>query len=65
MHRPSTPRLMSVSEFADALGLSVWTIRQWAYAGRIASNKLGARLMIPVQELDRLITETARPAVSR
>ena len=43
----------------------MWTVRGWAYSGRIASIKLGARLMIPTTELDRLIKENLRPAIGR
>ncbi len=57
-----TGRLQSVKDFAACLGLSVWTVRGWAYRGRVASIKLGARMMIPTTELDRLISENLRPA---
>ena len=40
------PRLMSVRTAAEELGLSVWTLRAWAYSGRIGSHKVGNRLMI-------------------
>jgi excisionase family DNA binding protein len=39
-------RLVSVGQAAERLGLSIWTLRNWAYAGKIASCKLGARLLI-------------------
>jgi len=57
-------RLLSVKDFAALLGLSVWTVRGWAYKGRVASVKLGVRMMIPTTELDRLTTENLRPALS-
>lgn len=57
-------RLVPVAAVADRLGCSIWTIRGWAYAGKIASCKLGSRLMIPESEIDRLIAETLRPAVN-
>ena len=55
-------RLLSVKDFAALLELSFWTVRGWAYKGRVASVKLGARMMIPVTELDRLMNENLRPA---
>lgn len=53
-------RLYGVGEGAEMLGISIWTLRQWAYAGRCASVKLGSRLMIPAEELDRLIADGKR-----
>jgi excisionase family DNA binding protein len=66
---PITPvspnqRLLSVKDFGALLGVSLWTIRAWAYKGRVASVKLGARMMIPTTELDRLIAENLRPTLS-
>jgi excisionase family DNA binding protein len=58
-------RLVSVAAAADRLGLSVWTLRNWAYAGKLASCKLGGRLLIPESEIERAITESLRPAVQR
>ncbi len=57
------PALLPVKIFAQRLGLSVWTVRQYAYRGRVASVKLGTRLLIPEPELARLISENMRPAV--
>lgn len=62
---PSSQRLLSIKDFAASVGISVWTVRGWAYSGRLASVKLGARLMIPTTELDRLIEENLRPAIGR
>ena len=62
---PSSQKLQSIKDFAASIGISVWTVRGWAYRGRIASIKLGARLMIPTTELDRLIEKNLRPAVGR
>ena len=55
------PLLMTVDDSATLTGLSVWTVRQMAYKGRVASVKLGRRLMIPVAELRRVILESTRP----
>jgi excisionase family DNA binding protein len=55
------PKFLPVKLFAALVGLSIWTIRQWAYSGKISSAKLGSRLMIPATELDRLMEETMRP----
>jgi predicted site-specific integrase-resolvase len=55
--------LLPIREFSRTMGISVWTARAWAYSGRIASVKLGARLQVPVSEVDRLIAEGMRPRV--
>ncbi len=54
-------KLRNLTSASDQTGLSPWTLRRWAYAGRISSHKLGTRLMIPQSEIDRLITESERP----
>jgi len=49
---------------ADIVGVSIWTIRKWAGEGRIASVKHGgpkSRLLIPLDELHRVIAESTRP----
>jgi excisionase family DNA binding protein len=57
-------RLISMADASERLSLSIWTLRGWAYAGKVASCKLGSRLLIPESEVDRLINESLRPAVS-
>lgn len=64
MKEPIPQRLVSIQQWARVMGISVWTARQWAYSGKIASNKLGARLMVPLTEVDRICAQTARPAVN-
>lgn len=54
-------KLLGVVEAAEELGLSHWTLRSWAYSGRLASHKLGTRLMIPRTEIDRIVAESERP----
>jgi excisionase family DNA binding protein len=56
-------RLYGVGEAAQLLGISIWTVRSWAYAGRISSVKLGSRLMVPADQIDQLITGGTRPRV--
>ncbi|TCK75876.1 helix-turn-helix domain-containing protein [Acidipila rosea] len=57
-------QFLTVQQGAERLNVSVWTLRSWAYAGRIASHKFGSRLMISRQELDRIIRESERPRLS-
>ncbi len=54
-------RLVNVNVAAETLGLSHWTIREWAYQGKIASHKISNRLMFDPAELDRIINESERP----
>jgi excisionase family DNA binding protein len=55
---------LGVDQAGLLTGMSPWTWRRWAYAGRVASIKLGTRLLIPRSEIDRLIAENTRPALS-
>ena len=61
MKTQTAHKLLTIQEAADTLSLSVWTLRSWAYAGRISSHKLGKRLMVSREELDRIVAETERP----
>jgi excisionase family DNA binding protein len=56
-------KLIDVAAFADATGLKPPTVRAWASARRIASVKLGRRLMIPADEVEKLIEKNLRPAL--
>ena len=57
----STPLLFGVKQAGEMLGLSPWTIRQWCYTGKIASYKIGSRLMVSQESMDQLIAESLRP----
>jgi len=43
---------------------SAWTWRRDAYAGRVASVKIGRMLLIPRSEIDRIMRENLRPALA-
>ncbi|AXC09636.1 hypothetical protein ACPOL_0251 [Acidisarcina polymorpha] len=60
----SRRRYLSVAEAEAEFGISRWTWRRMAYDGRIASSKVGTRLLIPVGECDRVIREGARPRLA-
>ena len=53
--------LHPVKDAARRLGISVWTLRKKAYEGEVASVKIGAKLLIPESEIERLIREGLRP----
>ena len=55
------PELLSVQGAEVMTGRSRWSWRRDAYEGRIASVKLGSKLLIPVAEIRRVIAEGTRP----
>lgn len=59
------PKLYPVKIAAQLLGVSVWTVRQAAYKGEVASAKIGAKLLIPASEIDRVVNESTRPRLER
>jgi hypothetical protein len=54
---------VSVQGAENMTGRSRWSWRRDAYEGKIASVKLGAKLLIPIAEIRRVIAENTRPAV--
>lgn len=60
---PTNRTLLPVKVAAQRLGLSVWGARGLCYSGRCASHKIGNRLMIASDEIDRIIAESERPRV--
>jgi hypothetical protein len=54
-------KFLSVVEAEQMTGLSRWTWRKHAYSGRIASSKCGSRLVLPLEEVNRVIAEGMRP----
>uniref|UniRef100_E6QID8 Uncharacterized protein n=1 Tax=mine drainage metagenome TaxID=410659 RepID=E6QID8_9ZZZZ len=54
---------VSVQGAETMTGRSRWSWRRDAYEGKIASVKLGAKLLIPIVEIRRVIAENTRPAV--
>jgi excisionase family DNA binding protein len=55
-------RLLSVREFAEALGVTVSCARRWVLERKIATTKLGRLIRIPASECERLISAGLRPA---
>lgn len=55
---------VSVQGAEDISTRSKWSWRRDAYAGKIASVKIGRRLLIPVSEVRRVIAEGTRPALA-
>jgi excisionase family DNA binding protein len=54
--------LLTLKEFAEVFELTVSCVRRWIREGRIASVKVGRRLVrIPDGEVERLLIEGLRP----
>jgi hypothetical protein len=64
MKHVEQPKFLGVDGAEIYSGVSKWTWRRMAYAGRIASSKIGKRLLIPVSEIDRVLAEGYRPALT-
>jgi len=58
------PEFLSVDAAEAMTGVSRWTWRAYAYQGKVESCKIGARLLIPIREIRRIITEGTRPRVT-
>jgi len=63
---PSAPQPVEQENFMPAqaerkYGLSQWIWRRLAYSGRVASIKVGPRLLIPRSECERILQENTRP----
>ena len=52
---------VSVTDAEQMSSISAWTWRQMAYNGKVASSKVGRRLLIPVSEIRRILSEGMRP----
>lgn len=55
------PEYVSVQSAEIMTGRSRWSWRRDAYEGKISSVKLGAKLLIPISEVRRVIAENTRP----
>ncbi len=58
------PTYLGVDDAETLTGVSKWTWRKYAYQRRVASTKVGRRLLIPVAEIERVMSESLRPADS-
>lgn len=58
----NTPRLLTLQEVADRLGVALWTVRRWASTRRIPTVKLGAAVRVDERDLNALIEARRRPA---
>lgn len=56
---------VSVQGAETLTGRSRWSWRRDAYEGKIESVKLGAKLLIPVAEIRRVMAENTRPRLEQ
>ena len=56
-------KLVNLTEAANLVGHSPWTLRSWAYSGRIASYKISSRLMFSLADLEVIVSKGRRPAL--
>ena len=61
MTQPETPSLLTVREAAEEVGRTPETIRRWVWSGRLPARKLGNRLTVARDDLDRAAGAAARP----
>jgi hypothetical protein len=57
------PEYLSVDQAEIITGVSRWTWRAYAYQGKVESCKVGARLLIPVAEVRRVLNEGRRARI--
>lgn len=55
-------QLMSASDFATTVGVTLSCVRRWIFEKRIATVKLGRLVRIPVTEVERILNAGLRPA---
>ena len=60
--RPRGERPLTVSEAAEELGLSVYTVRAWIASRRLAHLRLGRAIRVPAEEVRRVIEQSTVPA---
>jgi len=56
---------LSMREAAAVLGISPFTLKDWAREGRIASLKIGRRVLFTQSDLEEFLTSSRRPAGRR
>jgi excisionase family DNA binding protein len=65
MRQDTLPQAMTIEGIAQRWGLSHWTVRTWIREGRIASFKVGRRILVKVDDIEGLMNESYKPARSR
>lgn len=63
--KPLEREFVGVDEAEAMSGISRWTWRRKCYLQECSSSKVGRRLLIPVEEVRRILAEGMRPARAR
>jgi excisionase family DNA binding protein len=58
--RPFMDELFSIKEAANKLRISPLTLRDWIYQGKLTPVKLGRRVLLTQEELERFVEEGKR-----
>ena len=53
--------LKSVHQAAELLGISPWTVRSYIRDGKLKPVRLGRRVLLAEDELERLVAEGQKP----
>ena len=57
------PEFVSVDEAQILTGISRWTWRDYVREGKIDSNRVGTRILVPLREIRRVLEEGYRPRI--
>lgn len=52
-------------DIARLIGVSKVTVHQWIKLGRVLAYKVGGRIYVPSNEVDRLVQESLTPILAR
>jgi excisionase family DNA binding protein len=57
---PTDKIALDIQSAANAISVSPWTIRKWISTGRLAATRLGRRVCVTPEALQRLVDEGSR-----
>lgn len=57
-------RLIGLHEVAARLGISIFTARRWASTRRIPTVRLGRRVLVDPNDLEKIVKAARKPARS-
>ena len=54
------PIAVSIARAASLVGLSKWTIRDYARSGKLSVARFGKRVLVPMASLEQLVRDATR-----